>query len=52
MVGDTTVDVHAARRAGAWSVGVLCGFGQWAELARAGAHLVLQSTVDLRRWLI
>jgi len=47
MVGDTTVDVKAARRAGAWSVGVLCGFGQRQELERAGAHLILDSTADI-----
>ncbi len=47
MVGDTTVDVKSARRAGAWSVGVLCGFGEEAELRRAGAHLILASTADL-----
>ncbi len=47
MVGDTPVDVRAARRAGAWSAAVLCGFGQRAELVRAGAHLVLDSTGDL-----
>jgi HAD superfamily hydrolase (TIGR01549 family) len=47
MVGDTTVDVRAARRAGAWAVGVLCGFGEREELERAGAHLVLPSPADL-----
>jgi len=47
MVGDTTVDMRAARRAGAWAVGVLCGFGEEAELWRAGAHMVLESTADL-----
>lgn len=47
MVGDTTVDVQSARRAGAWAVGVLCGFGEERELWRAGAHLVLRSTADL-----
>ncbi|MBN1249505.1 MAG: HAD family hydrolase [Anaerolineae bacterium] len=47
MVGDTTVDILSARRAGAWSVGVLCGFGEAWELQRAGAHLVLDSTADL-----
>lgn len=47
MVGDTTVDVRSARRAGAWAVGVLCGFGEERELRRAGAHLVLPSTADL-----
>lgn len=47
MVGDTTVDVLSARRAGAWSVGVLCGFGEEDELRRAGAHLLLRSTAEL-----
>lgn len=47
MVGDTPVDVLSGRRAGAWTVGVLCGFGEEAELRRAGAHLVLPSTADL-----
>ncbi len=47
MVGDTTVDVLSARRAGAWAVGVLCGFGEEKELWRAGAHVVLPSTADL-----
>ncbi|MBE9507599.1 MAG: HAD family hydrolase [Chloroflexi bacterium] len=44
MVGDTTVDVRSARRAGAWAVGVLCGFGEREELERAGAHVVLEHT--------
>jgi HAD superfamily hydrolase (TIGR01549 family) len=47
MVGDTTVDVLSAKRAGAMSVGVLCGFGERAELERAGAHAILESTADL-----
>lgn len=47
MVGDTTVDIRSARRAGAWAVGVLCGFGGEAELRRSGAHLVLRTTADL-----
>lgn len=47
MVGDTTVDVKAARRAGAQSVAVLCGFGERGELERAGAHLILDSTAEL-----
>ncbi|MEJ2748325.1 MAG: HAD family hydrolase [Anaerolineae bacterium] len=51
MVGDTTVDVKSGRRAGAWSVGVLCGFGEPEELARVGAHLVLESTADLLGYL-
>lgn len=47
MVGDTPVDILAARRAGAWAVGVLCGFGERYELERAGAHLILPVTSDL-----
>jgi phosphoglycolate phosphatase-like HAD superfamily hydrolase len=41
MVGDTTADVKAAKRAGALAVAVLSGFGVQAELERAGADLVL-----------
>lgn len=47
MVGDTSVDMHSARRAGAWRVGVLCGFGREPELRRAGAQAILPSTADL-----
>jgi HAD superfamily hydrolase (TIGR01662 family) len=51
MVGDTVVDVRSARRAGCWSIGVLCGFGQRDELEKAGAHLILGSTADLGQLL-
>ncbi len=51
MVGDTTMDIRAARRASAWGCGVLCGFGERDELERAGAHLVLESTALLSDWL-
>jgi HAD superfamily hydrolase (TIGR01549 family) len=51
MVGDTTVDVLAGRRAGAQTVGVLCGFGERRELERAGAHLILDSTAHLLQHL-
>jgi N-acetyl-D-muramate 6-phosphate phosphatase len=47
MVGDTTVDILSARKAGAQSAGVLCGFGEEKELRRAGADLILQTTSDL-----
>ena len=47
MVGDTTVDIRAARRAGAWAVGVLCGFGEREELERVGAHVILKHTTQL-----
>jgi N-acetyl-D-muramate 6-phosphate phosphatase len=44
MIGDTTVDIRAGRAAGSQTVGVLCGFGQQDELARAGADLILPTT--------
>ncbi len=47
MVGDTPVDMTSARRAGAWRIGVLSGFGEQAELIRAGAQAVLGSPADL-----
>jgi N-acetyl-D-muramate 6-phosphate phosphatase len=47
MVGDTVVDIRAGKAAGAQTLGVLCGFGEQAELARAGADMVLPSTALL-----
>lgn len=41
MVGDTTQDIRSAKRAGALSAGVLCGFGTRNELEKAGATEVL-----------
>jgi len=48
MVGDTTVDIKAAKLAGMQAVGVLCGFGREKELRRAGADLILSFTTDLQ----
>lgn len=47
MVGDTTVDMKAAKLAGMQAVGVLCGFGREKELKRAGADVILPATTDL-----
>lgn len=47
MVGDTTVDIRAGKAAGAQAVGVLCGFGEEAELKQLGADLILGSTSEL-----
>jgi N-acetyl-D-muramate 6-phosphate phosphatase len=47
MIGDTTVDILSARKAGAQSIGVLCGFGEEKELRHAGADLILPTTSDL-----
>ena len=47
MIGDTTVDIRAGKAAGAQAVGVLCGFGEEAELRQLGADLILKSTSDV-----
>jgi phosphoglycolate phosphatase-like HAD superfamily hydrolase len=52
MTGDTTVDIRAGRSAGAQTVGVLCGFGEEAELRRQGADLILPGTADLLNVLL
>ncbi|MEJ5313107.1 MULTISPECIES: HAD family hydrolase [Anaerolinea] len=52
MVGDTPVDIHAGKKAGAQTVGVLCGFGTEKELLRAGADLILQTTSALPEILL
>jgi N-acetyl-D-muramate 6-phosphate phosphatase len=51
MVGDTTVDIRAGKKAGAQTVGVLCGFGEEPELRQYGADLILATTPDLVRTL-
>jgi len=51
MVGDTVMDVRAAKRAGAVAVGVLSGFGDRRELERAGADLVLDRACQLLDYL-
>jgi len=52
LIGDTTVDIRAARAAGCQSVGVLCGFGQREELEKSGANLILKSTAMLQDVLL
>ncbi len=47
MIGDTTVDILAAKAAGAQSIGVLCGFGERDELEKSGADLILDSTAQV-----
>jgi HAD superfamily hydrolase (TIGR01509 family) len=51
MVGDTTVDVRAGNAAGAQTIGVLCGFGERAELERLGADMILDTTPELAQVL-
>jgi len=47
MIGDTTVDILAGRRAGAQTVGLLCGFGTERELRKAGADVILKDLEEL-----
>lgn len=47
MIGDTTLDIRAGKAANAQTVGVLCGFGEEAELRRSGADLIVAETADL-----
>lgn len=47
MIGDTSVDIRCAQRAGAQSIGVLCGFGSRNSLERAGADALLAHTTGL-----
>jgi HAD superfamily hydrolase (TIGR01509 family) len=51
MVGDTTVDMRAAKQAGMQAAGVLCGFGREKELWRAGADEIFSLTTDISRIL-
>lgn len=52
MIGDTTVDVRAAKAAGAQVVSVLCGFGEREELVRHGTDLILPTTAGLEQVLL
>ncbi len=47
MIGDTTVDMRAGKSAGTQTVGVLCGFGEEAELNQMGADMILEDTSKL-----
>ena len=52
MIGDTTVDIRAGKAAGAQTVGVLCGFGERAELERRETDLILETTSELANVLL
>ncbi len=49
FVGDTPVDIMAAKAANVFAVGVLCGFGDEEDMK--DADLVLKSTADLKEIL-
>jgi HAD superfamily hydrolase (TIGR01509 family) len=47
VVGDTTVDLKSGKKAGAITVGVLCGFGERGELERLEPDIIVESTARL-----
>lgn len=47
VVGDTTMDLRAGKKAGALTVGVLCGFGERTDLERIAPDLIVDSTAQL-----
>ncbi len=49
VVGDTPVDVRAAKAAGALAAAVLSGFGELEELQEA--DIILNTTAELWRWV-
>lgn len=49
VVGDTEVDIQAAKAAGALAIGVLSGFGDEKDLSQA--DVILNSIRDLDKWL-
>jgi phosphoglycolate phosphatase-like HAD superfamily hydrolase len=52
VVGDTHLDVFAAKDAGYHSAAVMDGFGDQNLLARSGAELIVKDFKDLYPWLI
>jgi phosphoglycolate phosphatase-like HAD superfamily hydrolase len=52
MIGDTVSDIQAGKRAGAQTVGVLCGFGEEKELRQSEADLVINNTTEIVSLLI
>jgi HAD superfamily hydrolase (TIGR01509 family) len=51
LVGDTPLDLRAGQRAGALTVGVLCGFGERPQMERQAPDLILDTTADLIEYL-
>lgn len=52
IIGDTIFDILAGKAAGAQTAGVLCGFGEEAELRQAGADLILKQPSELVNLLL
>lgn len=51
MIGDRKHDIHGGRKKGMDTLGLLCGFGDRAELEQAGAHHIREDLADLMAFL-
>lgn len=49
FVGDTKVDIETGKNAGLFSIGVLWGFRDEAELSKAGADVIIDNPADIIR---
>lgn len=52
MVGDREYDIIGAKEYGLTSVGVLYGYGSYAELKNAGADYIVQDIIELEKVLL
>lgn len=52
MIGDTPVDIRAGKAAGAQTLGVLCGFGEQAELRYFKADEIIPTTAGVADLLL
>jgi len=51
MIGDTKHDIIAAKAVGIDAIGVLYGYGDYEELAAAGADFIVKSIKELTYWI-
>lgn len=52
MIGDRKHDIIGAKNTGIDSIGVLYGFGDYKELAEAGANYIVKDIPELRKFLL
>lgn len=52
MIGDREHDIMGAKKAGITSVGVLYGYGNYAELKNAGADYIVEDLAELEKMLL
>ena len=52
MIGDTAFDIIGAKKNGIPSIGVCYGYGSGAEIAEAGAQMIVKSVEELSKILL